>query len=190
MFLGRPGGCVPWQNYATVSRPRPASAVKEINGFLFTALHAQYNAAMIRLLAALLITVALGIISRLYPIGNPLYDKSLGDVLYAVAVYLFFALLLSRKHRLFIALLALAWCLTVEAFQATGIPALYAHFWFVRWVIGTDFSWHDVACYFLGASAVVLLDVLLVRRRPVVRERSAADSRSVNVNDTTRERPA
>ena len=43
---------------------------------------------MIRLLAAMLIAIALGIVSRLYPIGWLFYDKSLGDVLYAVAAYL------------------------------------------------------------------------------------------------------
>jgi Protein of unknown function (DUF2809) len=119
---------------------------------------------MIRLLAVLLVTIALGILSRLHPIGYPLYDKSLGDALYAVAAYLGLALLLRRKHRLFSAVLALAWCLTVEAFQATGIPAQYAHLWLVRWLIGTEFSWHDVACYVIGVTGVVVLDRLLLRR--------------------------
>ena len=36
---------------------------------------------MLRLLAALVLTVALGLLSRLAPIGWPVYDKSLGDAL-------------------------------------------------------------------------------------------------------------
>ncbi len=33
-------------------------------------------------------TILLGILSRRHPIGWPAYDKSLGNVLYAVAAYL------------------------------------------------------------------------------------------------------
>jgi hypothetical protein len=74
---------------------------------------------MPRVLAALVVTVALGLLSRLCP-G---YDKSLGDALYAVAAYLALALALPRRHPLLVAGLALALCLAVELFQATGIPA-------------------------------------------------------------------
>jgi Protein of unknown function (DUF2809) len=147
---------------------------------------------MIRLLVALLVTIAVGIVSRLYPIGCSLYDKSLGDALYAVVAYLGLALVLPRMHRPIIALLALAWCLTVEAFQATGIPAQYAHLWIVRWVIGTDFSWHDVVCYFVGVAVVVAIDLLVLRRRgrTVSMDQSVADSCRGSVNDVTRERQA
>jgi hypothetical protein len=120
--------------------------------------------AIIRLLVALLITIAVGIVSRLYPIGYLPYDKSLGDALYAVAAYLGIALLLFRKPRLLVAALALVWCLAVEAFQATGIPARHADLWIVRWVIGTEFSWHDVACYFIGVAAAIAVDMQLLRR--------------------------
>src|ERR1700730_14308530 len=52
--------------------------------------------APMKRLGALGITISLGLMSRLCPIGWPLYDKSLGDVLYAVAAYLFLALVLFR----------------------------------------------------------------------------------------------
>ncbi len=42
---------------------------------------------------ALVLVVALGLVSRRSPTGLPLWDKSLGDALYAVAVYLVLALL-------------------------------------------------------------------------------------------------
>src|SRR5438105_14876907 len=109
---------------------------------------------MLRLLVALAVTVALGLLSRLRPIGWSLYDKSLGDVLYAVAAYLALALLLFRRPRALVAGLALGLCLAVEAFQATGIPARYEHLLVVRWLLGTTFAWHDVACYVVDVVAI------------------------------------
>jgi hypothetical protein len=126
---------------------------------------AGYNLGMLRLLAALAVTVALGLLSRLRPIGWYPYDKSLGDVLYAMAAYLVLALLLFRKPPAVVAPVALAACLAVEFFQATDIPARYAHYLVVRWLIGTTFSWHDVVCYCVGVALVAAADVLLLRPR-------------------------
>jgi hypothetical protein len=118
-----------------------------------------------RVVAALAVTVALGLLSRLCPLGWPVYDKSLGDVLYAVAVYLALALALPRRRPALVAGLALTFCLAVESFQATGIPARYAHLGPVRWLLGTTFSWHDVACYGVGVAGIFGLDGLLLRPR-------------------------
>jgi hypothetical protein len=118
---------------------------------------------MIRLLLALAAVIALGLLSRLRPMGWPLYDKSLGDVLYAVAVYLVVALLRYRWRPSRVALLALVLCLAIESFQATGIPARYAHFAVVRWLLGTTFSWHDVVCYVLGVVGITILDAVVLR---------------------------
>lgn len=111
-----------------------------------------------RYLPALAATVALGLASRLQPIGWYPYDKSLGDALYAVAVYLVLALVRPRWRPATRAGAALAFCLAIEAFQLTGVPARYASFTPVRWLLGTHFAWHDVACYFVGIAAVALLD--------------------------------
>jgi Protein of unknown function (DUF2809) len=97
--------------------------------------------------AGFAVTVDLRFLSRLHPIGWPLYDKSLGDVLYAVAAYLTLALLLHRRPPALVGSLALVLCLAVESFQATGIPARYAHLWPVRWLLSTTIAWHDVACW-------------------------------------------
>ncbi|HEY7153447.1 MAG TPA: DUF2809 domain-containing protein [Gemmataceae bacterium] len=101
--------------------------------------------------------------SRRYPIGWFLYDHSLGDVLYAVAVYLVLALL-CRRGPAVVAPLALAACWAIEAFQATGIPARYAHLSLVRWLLGTTFSWHDMFCYVVGIVATAALDHVWLRR--------------------------
>ena len=63
---------------------------------------------MLRLLLALAITVVLGLASRLYPVGWFLWDRVLGEVLYAVAAYLVLAMLLFRQSPLFIAVLGMA----------------------------------------------------------------------------------
>lgn len=88
---------------------------------------------------ALAITVALGLLSRSRSIGWYVYDKSLGDVAYAVAAYLTLVLLL-RWGAAFVAIMALLACLAVEMFKLTGIPARFGHIWFVPIVLGTGFS--------------------------------------------------
>jgi hypothetical protein len=118
---------------------------------------------MFRLLLVLVIVVSLGLLSRLRPIGWSLYDKSLGDILYAVAAYLVLALLLYRWHPLWVAPVALVLCLAVESSQATGIPARYEHIAVVRWILGTTFSWHDVGRYVVGVAVITVLDVLVMR---------------------------
>jgi hypothetical protein len=118
---------------------------------------------MIRLLLALAVTVALGLLSRLRPIGWPPYDKSLGDVLYAVAFYLAFALAFPRQAVGVIAAAALGWCLAVELFKLTGLPLRLQHHLAARWLLGTTFSLHNLLCYLAGVAAIALLDGALLR---------------------------
>ncbi len=106
----------------------------------------------LRLALALGLTIALGLLSRRVRLGWSLWDKSLGDVLYAVAAYLALALVWPAWPRRRLAALALAGCLLVETFQATGIPASYADSLVVRYLVGTTFSWHDVLCYVVGVA--------------------------------------
>jgi hypothetical protein len=72
---------------------------------------------MIRLLLALAITVVIGLASRLYPMGWFLWDRIVGEVLYAVAAYLVWAMILFRKSPWLIAAIAFACCLGVEFFK-------------------------------------------------------------------------
>src|SRR5262245_49662487 len=106
---------------------------------------------MLRLLSAMAVTVALGLASRLHPVGWFLWDRVLGEVLYAVAAYLAWAMLLLRKPPLFIAVLAFASCLAVELFKLTGIPAENQHVFLVRWFLGMTFSVVNLGYYFIGA---------------------------------------
>jgi hypothetical protein len=113
---------------------------------------------MLRLLLAMAVTVALGLASRLYPMGWFLWDRVLGEVLYAVAAYLAWAMLLVRKPPLFIATIAFACCLAVELFKLTGIPAEYQHVFLVRWFLGMNFSFVNLAYYFVGVVLITFLD--------------------------------
>src|SRR5262249_2746684 len=118
---------------------------------------------MLRLFVALVLTLALGVMSRVRPVGWWVYDKSLGDALYAVAAYLALALL-TRRRPAVVAPLAFAACLAVEFFQATGIPARLQHIGPVRWLLGTTFAWHDVVCYAVGVALIATADRFVLRR--------------------------
>jgi hypothetical protein len=116
---------------------------------------------------ALASVIALGLVSRLRPIGWSFYDKSLGDVLYAVAAYCAIALMTparwwgADRWRLFGFTTVL--CVAIEFFQATGVPAQFAHLAIVRWLIGTTFAWHDIACYIAGTTTIFVIDRIVLR---------------------------
>jgi hypothetical protein len=107
---------------------------------------------MVRLLLALAATVALGLASREYPAGWFLWDRVLGEVLYAVAAYIVWAMLLFRKPPWLIAAVAFGCCLAVELFKLTGVPAANQRVYFVRWFLGMTFSVVNVGYYFAGAA--------------------------------------
>src|SRR3954462_3808421 len=113
---------------------------------------------MLRLLLALAVTVALGLASRLYPLDWFLWDRVLGEVLYAVAAYLVWAMLLFRKPPLLIAVIAFASCLAVELFKLTGIPAENQHVFLVRWFLGMTFSVVNLGYYLIGVVLVASAD--------------------------------
>ena len=112
----------------------------------------------------LALVIAVGITSRAVPLGWSLYDKSLGDVLYATAAYLGLALLLPRMPIWLIATLGTVACLAVEFLQLTELNEQLLTVPVLRWFLGTTFSWHDVACYLLGTALAVSLDSLLLPR--------------------------
>ena len=113
---------------------------------------------MLRMLLALAVTVVVGLASRLYPVGWFLWDRVLGEVLYAVAAYLALGVFLFRKSPLFIAVLAFACCLTVELFKLTGIPAENQHRFLVRWFLGMNFAVVNLGYYFTGVVLIAFAD--------------------------------
>jgi hypothetical protein len=113
---------------------------------------------MLRLLLAMAVTVALGLASRLYPVGWHLWDRVLGEVLYAVAAYIAWAMLLFRKLPWLIAVIAFGCCLAVELFKLTGIPADNQDVFLVRWFLGMTFSVVNLGYYFLGVVLIAFAD--------------------------------
>ncbi len=108
-------------------------------------------------------TAALGLVSRKFPVGFLLWDKSLGDALYTVILYLLGALVRPSLAPRTLGLAALAASIVVETFQLTGIPGRLARGpgigpKIMHLVLGATFSWHDIACYVLGAAAITAID--------------------------------
>ena len=99
--------------------------------------------------AALAVVVALGLASRRVPLGVAAWDKSLGDVLYAVAVLCLAGAVRPSASASRLGLVAFATSFAVELFQLTGLPARAPRV--LRFALGTTFAWHDVGCYAVGA---------------------------------------
>ena len=100
------------------------------------------------------LAVVLGLASRVLPIGLSLWDKSLGDLVYAAMVGF---VLLALRPTLPPSILGFATfgiCAGIELFQLTDIPARQSRA--VRFLLGSTFAWHDLACYALGTIVVVM----------------------------------
>jgi hypothetical protein len=111
----------------------------------------------------LIATLGIGFLSRSYSIGWYVIDKSLGDALYAVAVYLVLALCFPHRSFLVVGLLALVVCVAIETFKLSGIPGQYGKTP-LRWLLGTTFSWPNLVCYLLGVAVIGTIDRILLRR--------------------------
>lgn len=109
------------------------------------------------------ITIALGLVSRRFPVGLAVWDKSLGDGLYAVAIYLVAAFVAPGRSPRALGAFAFATSFAIELFQLTGVPSRLPRF--LRLVLGTTFAWHDVACYAVGALAIASLDAFTRSRK-------------------------
>jgi hypothetical protein len=114
--------------------------------------------------------ILLGIFSRLVHTGWVIVDKYLGDALYAAMVYV----ILRAWSKPGAAAISAAIIMTVvELFQLTLIPAhlLHSGHLVVRVIarlMGTDFSFVDLAAYGVGIAFVYVVGRLTIRRRASV----------------------
>jgi hypothetical protein len=135
-----------------------------------------------RLVGALIVTVALGLASRAWPIGFVVWDKVMGDALVAVAVHLLVATVATAVRRYWCAPvaggIAVGICWAFEAFQATGWTARTISAASVRTALGTTFGFTDLVWYLIGVVAIALVDALWLRPGVGWRERSPTRSRS------------
>jgi hypothetical protein len=114
------------------------------------------------LLAAI---IAAGILSRSTHTGFRLLDKYLGDALYAAMVYALFRLS-GRVTR--VALWASLAMLAIECFQLTGLPSAllrspHAPLRLAARLLGTQFSFADLAAYAAGIAALHALNARTTR---------------------------
>ncbi|WP_051670669.1 DUF2809 domain-containing protein [Bryobacter aggregatus] len=105
--------------------------------------------------------VALGLFSRVMPIGWVLWDKYLGDALYAAMVFL----LLGACFRLGVwpnALCSMSLMTAIECFQLTGLPAAWVQSPALGWqligrAVGTSFSMFDLTAYAVGVLLIAAI---------------------------------
>lgn len=111
--------------------------------------------------------VALGLLSRRLPVGQPLWDKYLGDSLYAGMVYSILRLCI-RSAPWKVAVASSAIMIAIECFQLTGIPnqmwvSINPALRILGRVLGTQFSVLDLIAYAIGIFCIFLVD----RRRSI-----------------------
>ena len=107
--------------------------------------------------------ILLGIASRKFPLGFELWDKYLGDALYAILLYLCITFLVPKKSILWRGVVSMIAVATIETFQLTGIPSqLYqsgnAILRFLAIALGTHFSWLDMIAYAIGIAAIMAIE--------------------------------
>lgn len=114
-------------------------------------------------LLALVAVVAAGLVVHVVLPSSAATDIA-GDALYTVAVYAGVVVILPRLRPLVVGLIAGAWSVAVELFQATGIPAEWAErFGPVALVLGTGFDVRDLVVYACAALAAAVADAAVGR---------------------------
>ena len=108
----------------------------------------------------LICIIGTGILSRLVHTGLAVFDKYLGDALYAAMVYVILRLLMWRKA---VAVPTIVIMLGIELFQLTMIPAhMLASEHLVARIcarlIGSEFSLSDLLAYGAGIGCIYLAD--------------------------------
>lgn len=115
-------------------------------------------------IAGFCLSVVLGLASRkLPPTGFFLWDKSFGDADYAVMFGFLVLALRPRSTPVQAGLAGFGICFALELFQLTGLPLRTPQP--LRFLLGTSFAWHDVACYAVGGAAVAAMAALYTRFR-------------------------
>ena len=104
--------------------------------------------------------IAIGILSRVVHTGLVVFDKYLGDALYATMVYGILRLLWKAATSAVCAMLIMT---ALELFQLTMIPAhlLESGQWMTRIcarLMGVEFSFLDLLAYGVGIGCIYLVD--------------------------------
>ena len=119
----------------------------------------------IRIAVCLLLTIVVGIASRKLVSPIPYWLKESGDVLWAVAAYFALATVFPAWPWRRIAVIGLTLAFASELSQLIRTPGLdqLRRNPFLRMLLGSGFSWVDMAMYVLGTAAAVAVDRVLQR---------------------------
>ncbi|NQX16364.1 DUF2809 domain-containing protein [Rathayibacter sp. VKM Ac-2857] len=118
--------------------------------------------------------LALGLALRFLLVG--LFADLAGSVLYVVLVALLVCVLLPRLPAVTAAGVALAWSIAMEQLQAIGAAARLVELWPpLRLVVGSTFSWLDIAAYVLGAVVAAAVLIAVAPRGRFERDESGRD---------------
>ena len=109
------------------------------------------------------VVFAAGVASRMQRLDNDVWDKYLGDALYAVMFYLCLAICWPSVQPTYRVIVTSIFVVCIECFQLTGIPLDMRRngnvfLKFVSIVLGTKFGWFDMLAYFVGITVVSLCD--------------------------------
>lgn len=110
--------------------------------------------------SAFLGVISLGILSRKISI-IPLW---IGDFLYAVMLYFLFRTIFIQKKAVYIAILSLLMCYSIEflqLYQAEWIIALRKTL-FGKYVLGQGFLWTDIVAYTFGILFAFLMESIII----------------------------
>ena len=108
-------------------------------------------------------TILTGILSRIFHSGILVFDKYLGDSLYAVMFYLLLSIVWVRGNPLPKAFVTGGLMMAIELFQLTLIPLHFrlsdsSILKFVSIVLGTEFGWFDIIAYLSGILVIYIFD--------------------------------
>lgn len=117
-----------------------------------------------------LIVTALGVISRFVRFENAIFDKYLGDALYAILFYLLISILVSDLRAIIKATIVFILMVTFELFQLTRIPMALSQnenvlARFAAMLLGTVFSWVDIVAYLVGIVIAASVDMMKFENR-------------------------
>ena len=106
------------------------------------------------------VIIAIGILSRVVHTGFVIFDKYLGDALYAMMVYGILRLFAKPAASAVCAMLIMT---AIESFQLTMIPArlLESEHFLIRFcarLMGVQFSFLDLLAYAVGIGSIFLVD--------------------------------
>ncbi|PPF21395.1 DUF2809 domain-containing protein [Rathayibacter rathayi] len=131
--------------------------------------------ARLRFAVAALAVLGLGLALRFLLTG--LLADIAGGVAYVVLVALLVAVVLPRIPGVTAAGLALAWSIAMEQLQAIGVASRLVELWApLVLVVGTTFSWLDIAAYVLGAVVAAVVHRAVAPRTPVASRAPPAET--------------